>query len=63
MKITEEVGDFARVQDERTASALADEGMAEMNKRLTDEGLERICSWARDFLQEFHSSRGDNPCP
>jgi phosphomethylpyrimidine synthase len=36
MKITQEVRDFARMQEERAASADADEGMAEMSKRFEE---------------------------
>ncbi|HEX6410888.1 MAG TPA: phosphomethylpyrimidine synthase ThiC [Sphingomicrobium sp.] len=40
MKITQEVRDFARMQEQKAASADADEGMAEMSKRFHDEGGE-----------------------
>jgi phosphomethylpyrimidine synthase len=40
MKITQEVRDFARLQEQKVASADADEGMAEMSKRFHDEGGE-----------------------
>jgi phosphomethylpyrimidine synthase len=41
MKITQEVRDFARLQEEKAAaSANADEGMAEMSKRFHEEGGE-----------------------
>ncbi|HET7575470.1 MAG TPA: phosphomethylpyrimidine synthase ThiC [Sphingomicrobium sp.] len=40
MKITQEVREFARLQEEKAASADAEEGMAEMSKRFHDEGGE-----------------------
>jgi len=40
MKITQEVRDFARMQEEKAASVDADEGMAEMSRRFHDEGGE-----------------------
>jgi phosphomethylpyrimidine synthase len=40
MKITQEVRDFARMEEQKAASAGADEGMAEMSKRFHDEGGE-----------------------
>jgi phosphomethylpyrimidine synthase len=40
MKITQEVREFARLQEEKATSADADEGMAEMSKRFHDEGGE-----------------------
>jgi phosphomethylpyrimidine synthase len=38
MKITQEVREFARLQEREAASADADEGMAEMSKRFHEEG-------------------------
>jgi phosphomethylpyrimidine synthase len=40
MKITQEVREFARMQEQNAASADADEGMAEMSRRFADEGGE-----------------------
>jgi phosphomethylpyrimidine synthase len=40
MKITQEVREFARMQEQNGAAADADEGMAEMSKRFHDEGGE-----------------------
>jgi phosphomethylpyrimidine synthase len=40
MKITQEVREFARLQEQNTASADAEAGMAEMSKRFHDEGGE-----------------------
>jgi phosphomethylpyrimidine synthase len=40
MKITQEVREFARLQDEKAAASDADAGMAEMSKRFHDEGGE-----------------------
>jgi len=40
MKITQEVRDFARMQEQKAASEDADEGMAEMSRRFHDEGGE-----------------------
>ena len=40
MKITAEVREFARVQEEAAASADAEAGMEEMSKRFHDEGGE-----------------------
>src|SRR6478609_5801002 len=40
MKITQEVREFARLQEEQAASANAEDGMAEMSKRFHDEGGE-----------------------
>lgn len=40
MKITQEVRDFARLQEQNAASGDADEGMAEMSKRFHEEGGE-----------------------
>jgi len=40
MKITQEVREFARLQEEKSAAADAEAGMAEMSKRFHDEGGE-----------------------
>jgi hypothetical protein len=40
MKITQEVREFARLQEERTISQDADQGMVEMSRRFHDEGGE-----------------------
>jgi phosphomethylpyrimidine synthase len=40
MKITQEVREFARMEQERATSANADEGMAEMSKRFHEQGGE-----------------------
>ena len=40
MKITQEVREFARLQEERAISEDADRGMVEMSKRFHDEGGE-----------------------
>ena len=40
MKITQEVREFARLQEQDAASANAEAGMAEMSKRFHDEGGE-----------------------
>jgi phosphomethylpyrimidine synthase len=40
MKITQEVREFARLQEESAATTNADAGMAEMSKRFHDEGGE-----------------------
>jgi phosphomethylpyrimidine synthase len=40
MKITQEVRDFARMQEEKAASADPEAGMEEMSKRFHEEGGE-----------------------
>ena len=40
MKITQEVREFARLQEEKAASGDAEAGMKEMSKRFHDEGSE-----------------------
>jgi phosphomethylpyrimidine synthase len=40
MKITQEVCDFAKLQEEKAASADAEAGMEQMSKRFHDEGGE-----------------------
>jgi phosphomethylpyrimidine synthase len=40
MKITQEVRDFAKLQEQKAAATDAESGMAEMSKRFHDEGGE-----------------------
>jgi len=40
MKITQEVREFARLQEQQSSATDADAGMAEMSKRFHDEGGE-----------------------
>ena len=40
MKITQEVRDFARMEEQKAAAANAEAGMEEMSKRFHDEGSE-----------------------